>query len=309
MNTPTTDAQPSTPVYTESAHLPLPQPVQAEEDSLERFLSELFAPYPSLIAIPDDTRLAPVAHTLSLVLPAHNEEDNLEAVTYDALATLPTIFRDWEIIIVNDGSTDATPRIADRLAEDHSQVRVVHHPRNRGYGAALRSGFAAAQGDRIMFMDADRQFDIREVAKLAPHVDDYDLVVGYRLQRRDPWPRVVLGASFNTLVKVLFGVWVRDIDCGFKIFRADLLRSFALEAPGALINTEILALARRRGATMLEVGVQHYPRRGGTQSGGSLRVVLRAMGETVRLWWRLRSEATAHPGLPARPLPHDALRG
>lgn len=308
MTTPTTNSLPTAPARTESTDEPLSRSVQSEADSLDRFLRELLAPYPPRIAAPDGAATPPVAHCLSLILPAHNEEDNLEAVTYDALATLPTIFRDWEIVIVNDGSTDATPRIADRLAEDHPQVRVVHHPRNRGYGAALRSGFAAAQGDRIMFMDADRQFDIREIAKLAPHVDDYDLVVGYRLQRRDPWPRVALGASFNTLVKVLFGVWVRDIDCGFKIFRADLLRSFDLQAPGALLNTEILALSRRRGATMREVGVNHYPRQGGVQSGGSPRVVLRALGETVRLWRRLRSETTTL-GLPARPLPHDAVRG
>ncbi|MFN8540597.1 MAG: glycosyltransferase family 2 protein [Thermomicrobiales bacterium] len=216
-------------------------------------------------------------------------------MTWTALEALPGLFRDCEIIIVDDGSTDATPRIADRLAAEDTRVRVIHHPQNRGYGAALRSGFAAARGDRIMFMDADRQFDIRDVAKLAPYMDEFDIVAGYRLRRRDPLPRVILGASFNTLVKVLFGVWVRDIDCGFKVFRADLLRSLNLQAPGALINTEILALAHRRGATFMEVGVGHYPRGGGIQSGGSPRVVLRAMRETVGLWWRLRKDRRAEP--------------
>lgn len=233
----------------------------------------------------------PTDHFLSLVLPAHNEEGNLEWVVREALATLPGLFRACEIIVVDDGSADATPRIAARLAAEDARVRAIRHPRNRGYGAALRSGFAAARGDRIMFMDSDRQFDIREVAKLAPLADRHDIVAGYRLRRRDPLPRVALGAAFNLLIRALFGVRVRDIDCGFKIFRADLLRALDLQAPGALINTEILALARRRGATLVEVGVSHYPRPVGEQSGGSPRVVLRAMGETARLWWRLRAGA------------------
>jgi glycosyltransferase involved in cell wall biosynthesis len=172
-------------------------------------------------------------------------------------------------------------------------VRVVHHPRNRGYGAALRSGFAAARGDLLLFMDADRQFDIREVAKLAPRAGEYDIVAGYRSKRNDPLPRVALGAMFNVLVRVLFGARVRDIDCGFKLFRADLPPVLDLRAPGALLNAEILALARRRGATLVEVGVTHRPRPAGAQSGGSPLVVVRALGETVRLWWRLRREASA----------------
>ena len=236
---------------------------------------------------------APDDHFLSLVLPAHNEEGNLDWVVREALAALPLTFVLCEIIIVDDGSADATPAIAARLSADDPRVRVIRHPQNRGYGAALRSGFAAARGDRIMFMDSDRQFNIREVAKLAPLVGRYDIVAGYRLKRRDPLRRVALGASFNVLVKVLFGVRVRDIDCGFKIFRADLLRSLDLQAPGALINTEILALARRQQATVIEIGVNHYPRPTGEQSGGSPRVVLRALGETLRLWLRLRHDTGA----------------
>jgi hypothetical protein len=237
-------------------------------------------------------------HFLSLVLPAHNEEGNIEAVTWDALAILPELFQEFEIVIVDDGSTDATPRIIDRLAADE-RVRVIHHPQNRGYGAALRSGFAAARGDRILFMDSDRQFDIREVAKLAPLTDRYDIVAGYRLRRNDPWQRVALGAAFNTVVKLLFGVWVRDIDCGFKLFRADLLRGLDLQAPGALLNTEILALAHRQGATLVEVGVTHHPRSAGAQSGGSLRVVLRSLSEMLHLWRRLRASTLT----PERPEP------
>lgn len=252
---------------------------------------------PTPIATTDDPRTAPpetnasapYPYFLSLVLPAHNEAGNLEWVTREALATLPVLFRSCEIIIVDDGSRDGTPAIADRLAVSDARVRVIHHPRNRGYSSALRSGFDAARGDRLIFMDTDRQFNIREVAKLAPLAGAYDIVAGYRLKRRDPWRRVALGAAFNTVVKVLFGVWVRDIDCGFKLFRADFLRGLDLHAPGALINTEILALAHRHGARLAEVGVCHYPRPTGEQSGGSLRVVARSLDEMRRLWWRLHT--------------------
>jgi hypothetical protein len=272
-----------------------PRPLNRQPDALDRFIAETLASLPPLARAEAREAVARVSHCLSLVLPAHNEEGNLEWVVREALTTLPAIFGDCEIIIVDDGSHDATPAIADALAAEDPRVRVVHHPRNRGYGAALRSGFDAARGDRIMFMDADRQFDIREVAKLAPFVGRYDIVAGYRLRRQDPWPRVLLGAGFNMLVKVLFGVHVRDIDCGFKIFRADLLRALDLQAPGALLNTEILALARRCGASLAEVGVSHYPRPAGEQSGGSPRVVLRALGEIGRLWWRLRDVPAAKP--------------
>lgn len=246
-------------------------------------------------AVPTGTQVAPndaapYPYFLSLVLPAHNEVGNLEWVVREALAALPTLFRACEIIVVDDGSTDETPALADRLAATDDRVRVIHHPRNRGYGSALRSGFDAARGDRILFMDTDRQFDIREVAKLAPLAATCDIVAGYRLKRHDPWRRVALGATFNTIVKVLFGVWTRDIDCDFKLCRTELIRSLDLRAPGALINTEILALAHRQGATVAEVGVCHYPRPTGEQSGGSLRVVARSLDEMFRLWLRLRAE-------------------
>jgi hypothetical protein len=272
-----------------------PMPPSPQPDALDKFITEALATLPVLTREEDRPVPPLVPYALSLVLPAHNEEGNIEWVVREALATLPAIFRACEIIIVDDGSRDATPAIADSLAAEDPRVRVIHHPRNQGYGAALRSGFDAARGDRLMFMDADRQFDIREVAKLAPFVGQYDIVAGYRLRRQDPLQRVALGAGFNVLVKILFGVHVRDIDCGFKIFRADLLRALDLQAPGALLNTEILALARRRGASLVEVGVSHYPRPIGEQSGGSPRVVLRALGEIGRLWWRLRELPPAKP--------------
>jgi glycosyltransferase involved in cell wall biosynthesis len=226
--------------------------------------------------------------SLSLVLPAFNEEANIEAVVNASLATLPVHTHDFEIIVVDDGSRDRTPDLVEQLAADDARVRLVRHPRNRGYGAALTSGFRATRGDFVMFMDADRQFDIRDLRLLAPFAGEYDVVAGFRMERSDPIHRRVFAEMFNVAVRILFGVHLRDIDCAFKLFRGDLLRGMDLTAPGALINTEIQAKARRQGARLQQVGVHHYPRVAGQASGGSPRVIVRALGETLALWWRMR---------------------
>ncbi|MDI3339518.1 MAG: glycosyltransferase family 2 protein [Sphaerobacter sp.] len=225
---------------------------------------------------------------LSLVLPAHNEVDNLAPVVRRALDVLPCLVADFQIVIVDDGSRDGTGALADELAASDPRITVVHHPRNRGYGAALTSGFAAATGDYIMFMDSDQQFDIADLSFLVPFVGQYDLVAGYRIARQDARYRIVYAWIFNLAVRILFGVRLRDVDCAFKVFRADLLRAIDLTSPGALINTEILAKAERAGATWTEVGVNHYPRPAGASSGGSPRVVVRAVKETIALWLRMR---------------------
>lgn len=229
----------------------------------------------------------PIRGSLSLVLPAYNEAENLEAVVRRSLEVLPSLVEAFEIVVVDDGSRDGTGEIAERLARDDPRVRVVHHAVNRGYGAALRSGFAAAQGDLIMFMDADQQFDPADLAHLAPFVPHADIVAGYRVRRRDPWQRLVYAAIFNVAMRLLFGIAVRDIDCAFKVLRGDLVRAIDLQMNGALVNTELLAKAQRAGATIVEVGVRHYPRLSGEPSGGSLRVILRAMREVAQLWWLL----------------------
>ncbi len=232
---------------------------------------------------------AQIPGSLSLVLPAHNEAGNIEAVVRRAVEVLPAYTDDFEIIVVNDGSRDDTPRIVDRLAQEDGRIRLVNHEVNRGYGAALRSGFAETRCDYVMFMDADRQFDIADIRLLAPFVSQFDVVAGFRMERHDPLLRRVNAEIFNVAIRILFGVHMRDIDCAFKIFRGDLLRSLDLTAPGALINTEIQAKLRRQGATLEQVGVHHFPRIAGQATGGSLRVIVRAMGETVLLWLRMHN--------------------
>ncbi|MDQ6693270.1 MAG: glycosyltransferase family 2 protein [Chloroflexota bacterium] len=226
---------------------------------------------------------------ISLVLPAHNEEPNIRAVVEEAAQVLPTAFSDYEIVVVNDGSKDRTLEISQQLAEANTHVRVVNHPVNRGYGAAVTSGFNAATGDFIMFMDSDRQFDINDIHRLTPFVPDYDIVAGYRIKRNDPAHRLLNAKIFGTVVRLLFPIKVRDIDCAFKIIHASVLHGINLQSPGALINTEILAKAAVQGCTLIEVGVNHYPRMEGEQSGANLRVVVRAFREILRLWWRMRT--------------------
>ncbi len=225
--------------------------------------------------------------SLSLVLPAHNEEANIEVVVSQGLAALPRFTDEFEIIVVNDGSRDRTAEIIEALARQDARVKPVHHKVNRGYGSALTTGFKGSTGDYVMFMDADRQFDINDLALLTPFANRFDMVAGFRKERHDPIHRRINALVFNLAVRTLFGIHLYDIDCAFKLFRGDLIRSMELTAPGALINTEIQAKARRQGATLEQVGVNHYPRVAGTATGGNWRVIARAMKETLLLWWRM----------------------
>jgi len=225
---------------------------------------------------------------LSLILPAHNEEPNIGAVVRQATDVLPTLFADYEVLVVDDGSKDRTGEIADELAAENPHVKALHHPKNRGYGGALTTGFTNATGDYLMFMDSDRQFDIQDLENLTPYIGSYDIVAGYRIKRNDPYYRFLIGSGFNQMVKLLFQVNLRDIDCGFKVFKAEVLRGMDLESPGALINTEIHAKANVQGRSLVEVGVNHYPRLEGEQSGASIKVMFRAVLETFRLWGRMR---------------------
>ncbi len=247
----------------------------------------------------------PIPDSLSLVLPAHNEADNIEIVVRQALEILPRYCDDFEIIVVNDGSRDQTPAIIDRLAREDNRVRPIHHPRNRGYGGALKSGFSASTKHYVMFMDADRQFDIADIRLLSPFVPLFDIVAGFRMERSDPIHRRINAEIFNIAVRVLFGVHMRDLDCAFKIFRGELLRSLELTSSGALINAEIQAKLRRQGATLVQVGVPHHPRVAGQATGGSVRVILRAMRETVILW--LRMHRYQPPESSPAPRPYYAL--
>jgi len=216
---------------------------------------------------------------VSAVMPAYNEQANLEQSVGRTADALAAHARTFEIIVVDDGSRDDSPAVLDRLKLAHPNLRVVRHPANRGYGAAVRSGFDAARLPWVFLMDADNQFDPAEIGLLVAKAAEADIVAGYRRHRRDPLLRRLNAWAFFTVVRLLFGRLVRDVNCAFKLIRRDLLAGMALHSEGALINTEVLVLARQLRARVVEVPVQHYPRRSGKQTGANPRVVLRAFAE------------------------------
>jgi glycosyltransferase involved in cell wall biosynthesis len=236
----------------------------------------------------DSNRLA--APSISVFFPCYNEQDNVARTVENALAVLRKLNADFEVIVVDDGSSDETARIADGLAARHGAVKVVHHPTNLGYGAALQSGFKAAAKQLIFYTDGDGQFDIAEMPPLLPLMDQYDIVSCYRLNRRDSIIRKINAWCWTKLVCLLFGLKIRDIDCAFKLYKSEIFKDMKLQSTGALIDAEILARAARKGYTITQKPVHHYPRTAGKQTGANLRVILRAFKELFRLYGRIRSE-------------------
>ena len=223
-------------------------------------------------------RLPPAAE-ISAVMPAFNEEGNLDQSVPRMAAALSEQARSFEIIVVDDGSRDGTPAVLERLKQQYPMLRVVRHPVNRGYGAAVRSGFDAARFAWVFLMDADNQFDPGELRLLLARAGQADIVAGYRRRRRDPIARRLNAWAFFSLVRLLFGRLAQDVNCAFKLIRRDLLLRMDLHSDGALINTEILVLARQMQARIVEVPVEHYPRLSGKRTGANPRVILRAFGE------------------------------
>jgi len=242
----------------------------------------------------EDGDKAETLHSLSVVLPAYNEEHIIGATLEQVLNVLAAWVRDFEVIVVNDGSTDRTGEILAAITEAEPRVRVVTHECNQGYGSALADGFAAATKELTFFMDSDGQFDIRDLARLLPFIDEYDAVIGYRLQRQDTWVRKLNALGWNVLIRTVLGVHVRDIDCAFKLLRTDFLRQHPLETRGAMINAELLYKLKRAGCTYREVGVHHLPRQGGRATGANLRVIARAFRELFIFARNWRREERAH---------------
>ncbi len=230
---------------------------------------------------------------LTYFFPAHNEAGNVRGLVEEALATLPGLAESFEIVIVDDGSRDDTPRIADDLAAAHVEVRAVHHATNLGYGAALRSGFAAARYANLAFTDGDRQFKVADLGSLIARLQpgDVDAVVGYRIRRADPLARTVYARLYRLANRIFFGLTVRDVDCACKLFSRASLEGVNVESGGAFLSAELLIKLRARGRRLAEVGVPHYPRTAGRPTGAKPAVVLRA----VRDFWRLRLRLWANP--------------
>jgi Glycosyltransferases involved in cell wall biogenesis len=258
-------------------------------------MSKLFIGDASMEAPTTARSTAPV--TLSVIFPAFNEEANIRQTVESARLVLPKLAETWEIILVNDGSRDGTTPLCDLLAEQYPEVRAIHHTDNRGYGAALKSGILAARHDYIFFTDSDGQFDLQELEHLIEWASHYEIVTGYRAKRQDPPHRLINAWGWKTLVRMVLGVKVRDIDCAFKIFQRSVFDRVQIRSVGAMVNTEILAQAMSFGMRIHEVKVSHYPRRHGKPSGANLRVIMKAFRELFRLWGQLRNVTHEQPGL------------
>ena len=225
---------------------------------------------------------------LSFFFPAHNEEANIEGLVAEAIESLPAIAETFEIIAVNDGSRDRTQVLADELtAANPGVVRAVHHSTNLGYGAALRSGFAAARYELVAFTDGDRQFRVEDLARLTERLaapDRPDVVVGYRIKRADPLVRTLYARAYRLANRLFYGLAVTDVDCACKLFRREALEGVQVESDGAFFSAELLIKLRGAGRSIVEVGVPHYPRTAGSPTGAKPQVIFRA----VRDFWRTR---------------------
>jgi len=218
--------------------------------------------------------------SISVFFPAYNEEANIGALCLKTAAVLKGLASSWEVIAVNDGSKDRTAAVVEALHKKEPRIRVVSHAVNAGYGAAVKTGFASAKHEWIFFTDGDGQFNVEEMASFMPHLAGHDLVVGYRIDRADPWNRKLNAWAWGTLVRSLFRLkGVRDIDCAFKFVRRDVFKRFKLETTGAMISTELLVKSSKNGLRIMELGVKHYPRRAGVQTGAKISVIIRAFKE------------------------------
>ena len=226
--------------------------------------------------------------SLTMFFPCYNEEKNLSALVAAAEKILPEIAEKYEVILVNDGSRDRTGAVAEELSLAKPFVRAVHHTKNRGYGGALQSGFAAAKMDWTFFSDGDLQFDLSELKNFVPFTKEHQAVIGYRIKRAEGFRRALNAKIFGLYIDMLFGIGVRDIDCAFKLVRTDEIRKLKLISNGAVISTELLYKLKRNGVVFKEIGVQHYLRQFGIQTGAKLRVIIKAGWESFKLFLKTR---------------------
>lgn len=228
--------------------------------------------------------------SLSIFFPFWNEAKNVEPVVTKAIPVAEEIAEKWEIIIVDDGSTDKTLEIAEKLAAGNSNIRVVSHNPNRGYGGALKEGLSNSKYEYTVFTDGDGQFDFSEVKLFLEKIKDHDMVIGHRKKRNDKHVRFLLMKMLKLWDYIFFGFKFTDIDCGFKMFsRHAIDELLPLRSEGAMITTEILAKAKKKNLKITEVEVSHYPRAYGVQSGANIEVITRAILESLILWWDLRN--------------------
>jgi len=236
--------------------------------------------------------MARIIEELSVFFPTYNEESMIRATVEDARKVLLRVADRWEIIIVNDGSSDRTGEIAQKLSDRDKRIRVINHAPNRGYGAALKSGFYHSQYSWIAFTDSDGQFDFSEITNFVRKQRETgaDLVIGYYKKRRVSFFKILTSRLWELVVFLLFGLKARDIDCGFKLVSRKVIEKIPkLESErGAFISSEFLIKARKSGFKIVEIPVTHYPRTKGAGTGRKLNVIIKSFVDLLKLWKKLR---------------------
>ena len=229
-----------------------------------------------------------MAKSISIFFPAYNDGGTIASMVVSALLTVRELTDDYEIIVVNDGSMDYTPQLLDELARVYEKVRIIHHEQNRGYGGALRTGFTSATKELIFYTDGDAQYDARELRVLYPAlVDGVDMVNGYKISRSDPWYRTVIGRTYHWIVKLAFGLRLRDVDCDFRLMHRTIFDRVHLESNSGVICVEMMKKIQDAGFVIAEVPVHHYHRVYGSSQFFNFRRIFRVGRDLLRLWEQL----------------------
>jgi glycosyltransferase involved in cell wall biosynthesis len=227
-------------------------------------------------------------HSISVFFPAYNDGGTIASMVISAMLVLETLTKDYEIIVINDGSSDYTPEILDRLAADYKRVRVIHHPSNKGYGGVLRTGFGAATKDLIFYTDGDAQYDVRDLYRLFPLLTEgVDMVQGYKLNRSDALIRKIIGRVYHTGMRYLFGLKVRDVDCDFRLMRREIFDQVTLKHNSGIICVELVKKVQDLGFIIVEAGVSHYPRVYGRSQFFRFGHLFRTLKGLLGLWFEL----------------------
>ena len=225
---------------------------------------------------------------LSVFFPAYNDSGTIASMVIRAVQTAAALTPDYEVIVVNDGSADATPEIIDELARTYPRVRAIHHPKNRGYGGALQTGFRSATKDLIFYTDGDAQYDPAELKTLWDCLTaDADMVNGFKISRSDPFHRIVIGRAYHHIVKALFGLTVRDVDCDFRLMRRTIFERINLEKTSGVICLEMMKKITDAGFRIVEVPVHHYHRAFGKSQFFNFPRIAKTAMDVLRLWFVL----------------------
>lgn len=225
--------------------------------------------------------------TISVFFPAYNDAATIGKLVNNAIAALESLKNDYEIIIVNDGSSDNTKEVLDGLKEKNNRIKAIHHLRNRGYGGALKVGFANCTKDLIFYTDGDGQYDARELPRLFSLMkDNVDMVNGYKTHRADPLYRIVMGRLYYWIVRLAFRLKLKDITCDFRLMRRSIFDKIKLESDSGAVCIEMMKKIQNSGYRILEVPIQHYPRTHGKSQFFNLSNLLKTALELTKFWWK-----------------------